>query len=126
MTVKLRSRERRADSSDRRRGYARRDVLNGARWCGVLAALGLATVAATGCGAASTLDPTRIEKAIEVSIVQQRHALSIAVCPTGVARRAGMQFTCTATTANGRRFRFLVTEKDNRGNVHYEAAGTLP
>jgi hypothetical protein len=94
----------------------------GSLW--TLAALALATVGVAGCGGSGgsgTLDPTRVEKAIEVSIVQQRHVLSIAVCPTGVTRKAGRQFTCTATVANGRRFSFLVTEKDNKGNVRYQA-----
>jgi hypothetical protein len=84
---------------------------------------GLSTVAAMGCGGAGTLDATRIEKAIEVSIAQQRHVLSIAVCPTRVARQAGKQFTCTVTTANGQQVRFLVTQKDDKGHVNYQAAG---
>lgn len=88
-----------------------------------LAALTLAIVAVTGCGGSGTLDATRIEKAIEVSTAQQRHVLSIVVCPTGVARQAGKQFTCTATTANGQQFPFLVTEKDANGNVRYQAVG---
>jgi hypothetical protein len=82
----------------------------------------LAAVGVAGCGGSGMLDATRVEKAIEVSIVQQRHVLSIAVCPTGVARQAGRQFMCTATVANGRRFSFLVTEKDNKGNVRYQAS----
>jgi hypothetical protein len=87
-----------------------------------LAALALAIVGVAGCGGSSgTLDATRIEKAIEVSIAQQRHVLSIAVCPTGVTRQAGRQFTCTATLASGHQFSFLVTEKDNKGNVQYQA-----
>jgi hypothetical protein len=89
----------------------------------VLAALGLAAVAMTGCGGSGTLDATRIEKAIEVSTAQQRHVLSIAVCPTGIARQTGKRFTCTATIANGQQFRFLVTEKDDKGDVHYQAVG---
>lgn len=85
------------------------------------AALVLAAVGVVGCGGGGTLDATRIEKAIEVSIAQQRHVLSIAVCPTGLTRQAGRHFTCTATVASGRHFSFLVTEKDNKGNVRYQA-----
>jgi hypothetical protein len=89
-----------------------------------LAGLVLITVGVAGCGGSGsgTLDETRVEKAIEVSIAQQRHVLSIAVCPTGVRRQAGRQFTCAATVASGRRFSFLVTEKDDKGNVRYQAA----
>jgi len=86
-----------------------------------LAAVALAIAVVAGCGGSGTLDATRIEKAIEVSVAQQRHVLSIAVCPTGVSRQAGKQFTCTATVANGSQFSFLVTEKDNKGNVRYQA-----
>ena len=91
----------------------------GSLW--TLAGLVLAIVGVAGCGGSGKLDETRVEKAIEVSIAQQRHVLSIAVCPTGVTRQAGRQFTCTATVASGRRFSFLVTEKDNKGNVRYQA-----
>lgn len=96
-------------------------ISNSAASLAALAALALATVGVAGCGGSGTLDPTRIEKAIEVSVAQQRHVLSIAVCPTGVTRQAGRHFTCTATLANGHQFSFLVTEKDNKGNVHYQA-----
>src|SRR3977135_330123 len=91
----------------------------GSLW--TLAGLVLAIVGVAGCGGSGKLDETRVEKAIEVSIAQQRHVLSIAVCPTGVTRQAGRQFTCTATVANGSQFGFLVTEKDNKGNVRYQA-----
>jgi hypothetical protein len=86
-----------------------------------LAVLALAIVGVAGCGGSGTLDATRIEKAIEVSVAQQRHVLSIAVCPTGVTRQAGRRFTCTATVASGRQFSFLVTQKDDKGNVTYQA-----
>jgi hypothetical protein len=101
-----------------------RSARSASRYLPALATAGLATVAAIGCGSSGTVDATRIEKAIEVSVAQQRHVLSIAVCPTGVARQAGKQFTCTVTMANGQQSRFIVTEKDDKGNVHYQAAGT--
>ena len=94
---------------------------NAAGSLSALAAVALAIVGVAGCGGSGTLDATRIEKAIEVSVAQQRHILSIAVCPTGVTRQAGRQLTCTATLASGRQFSFLVTEKDDKGNVHYQA-----
>jgi hypothetical protein len=100
---------------------SRAPTATGSLWA--LATLGLAIVGVAGCGGSGTLDPTRIEKAIEVSVAQQRHVLSIAVCPTGVTRQAGRQFTCTATVASGSQFSFLVTEKDNKGNVRYQARG---
>jgi hypothetical protein len=98
---------------------SRAPTATGSLWA--LATLGLAIVGVAGCGGSGTLDATRIEKAIEVSVAQQRHVLSIAVCPTGVTRQAGRQFTCTVTLASGRQSSFLVTENDNNGNVHYQA-----
>ena len=98
-------------------------ALNAAWSLQAAATTGLACVAVIGCGGTGTLDATRIEKAIEVSVAQQRHILSIAVCPTGVTRQAARQFTCTATVASGSQFSFLVTEKDNKGNVRYQARG---
>jgi Domain of unknown function (DUF4333) len=93
------------------------------RWPRLLALAVVVPAAAsiTGCGGSARLDPTRIEKAIEVSTAQQRHVVSIVVCPTGVKRQAGQQFACTATIASGQQFRFVVTEKDDKGNVHYQA-----
>ena len=77
----------------------------------------------SGCGGSSkakTIDPTRVEKAIEVSIAKQSHRLSIVVCPTGIKRHAGAQFNCIATLAHGDQYPFRVTQKDASGNVHYE------
>jgi hypothetical protein len=92
---------------------------------GVLAALALA-----GCGSdktaatpnTTTIDPTRVEKAIEVSVAEQSKRLSIVVCPTGIKREQGKTFNCVATLSQGDKYPFRVTQKDNKGNVHYEQA----
>jgi ABC-type uncharacterized transport system auxiliary subunit len=89
-----------------------------------LAGLVLATL--TGCGdgspAAKTIDPSRVEKAIEVSVAEQSHRLSIVVCPTGIKREQGKTFVCIATLGNGQKYPFNVTQKDDRANVSYEQA----
>ncbi len=92
----------------------------------------LALLALTGCGAdnntsstvpnTTTIDPTRVEKAIEVSVAEQSHRLSIVVCPAGIKRQKGKAFNCVATLSQGDKYPFRVTQKDNRGNVHYEQA----
>jgi hypothetical protein len=80
-----------------------------------------AAVAASGCGGhgATTIDHVTLEKAIEVSVAQQRHQIVIVACPKGVKAKKGVTFTCTATTAKGRQYPFRVTGRDDKGNVHY-------
>jgi len=86
----------------------------------------LVLAALAGCGDASpasdTIDPTRVEKAIEVSVAEQSHRLSIVVCPTGIKREKGKTFICVATLANGQKYPFDVTQKDDKANVRYEQA----
>lgn len=92
--------------------------------CAVLLAL------LPGCGSkttadtpkTTTIDPTRVEKAIEVSVAEQSHRMSIVVCPTGITRERGRSFNCIATLSQGDKYPFRVTQKDDRGNVHYEQA----
>src|SRR4051794_39216612 len=89
-------------------------------------ALSVASLAAlAGCGGGSstkTIDPTRVEKAIEVSVAEQSHRIAIVVCPTGINREKGKTFICVATLAHGEKYPFKVTQKDDQGNVHYEQA----
>lgn len=91
----------------------------------------LALLAVAGCGSdngtssvpkTTTIDPTRVEKAIEVSVAEQSHRMSIVVCPAGIARVKGKSFNCVATLSQGDKYPFRVTQKDNKGNVHYEQA----
>src|SRR4051794_12065886 len=88
-----------------------------------LGALLLCTgLAACGSSSPKTIDPTRVEKAIEVSVAEQSHRIAIVVCPTGVKRQKGKTFICVATLAHGEKYPFNVTQKDDKGNVHYEQA----
>jgi len=95
----------------------------------------LVLVALAGCGndgtsatttvttpKTTTIDPTRVEKSIEVSVAEQSHRMSIVVCPTGIKRRKGKTFNCIATLSQGDKYPFRVTQKDDKGNVHYEQA----
>lgn len=99
------------------------------RATGTLAAL-VALLALGGCGSDDgaaapktvTIDPTRVEKAIEVSVAEQSHRLSIVVCPTGIKREKGRSFNCIATLSQGDKYPFRVTQKDGNGNVRYEQA----
>lgn len=85
-----------------------------------------AAILTAGCGSTTdskkTIDPTRVEKAIEVSIAEQSHRLSIVVCPTGIKRQKGGTFICVATLAHGEKYPFQVTQTDDKGDVRYEQA----
>ncbi len=99
------------------------------RWSANLAGAA-ALLALAGCGGTTkssdpkttTIDPSRVEKAIEVSVAEQSHRMSIVVCPTGIERAKGKTFNCIATLAQGDKYPFRVTQKDSKGNVHYEQA----
>jgi hypothetical protein len=77
-----------------------------------------------GCGArapaARLLDTARIERAIERSSLTQRGERPLVSCPSGVRERAGLVFTCIATVGRAST-RFVVTELDGAGRVHYVA-----
>jgi hypothetical protein len=87
-----------------------------------LAGCGNDSTTATTVPNTTTIDQTRVEKAIEVSVAEQSHRLSIVVCPTGIKRKKGKAFNCIATLSQGDKYPFRVTQKDNKGNVHYEQA----
>jgi Domain of unknown function (DUF4333) len=94
----------------------RRSVLAGG-----LLATGLAI---TGCGSATTpltiLNTEKVERAIDQSILAQRGKHADVSCPSGVHQKAGLVFSCTAVV-KGEATRFVVTQRDAAGNVHYEA-----
>jgi nitrogen regulatory protein PII len=83
-------------------------------------ALALVPVLA-GCGSTKKLDTSLTEKAIAISIAQQRHEIAIVACPKDVEQKADVVFRCAAIEKTGRRTAFRVTQKDDKGNVHYEA-----
>ncbi len=94
-----------------------------------LAVAACASALLAGCGSgggATTIDHVTLEKAIEVSVAQQRHQIVIVACPKGVKAKKGVTFRCTATTAAGQQYPFRVTAKDSKGNVHYVGLGALP
>jgi hypothetical protein len=88
------------------------------------AAASAAALLVAGCGGSgTTIDHVTLEKAIEVSVAQQRHQIVIVACPKGVKAKTGVTFTCTATTARGQQYPFRVTGNDSKGNVHYVGLG---
>ena len=105
-------------------GYAARPR----RWLGRSAALSVvvaATLTVTACGSDEappvvTLDTEKVERAIEQSTLDQRGTLAQVSCPSGVPQREGWEFSCTALAGRSST-KFVVTELDGSGNVHYEA-----
>ena len=88
-------------------------------WRGLAATCGLGAALA-GCGSSGTvIDHTVVEKAIEISIAQQQHIITIVSCPKGVVAHTGERFYCSATLASGRQLLITVVSTDSSGNVSY-------
>lgn len=91
---------------------------------GVLLAASLAASLTVSAYEASksvtTLNTEKVERAIEQSSLAQRGQHVQASCPSGVHQKKGMKFSCIAVVGNVST-RFVVTELDGSGRVHYEA-----
>jgi hypothetical protein len=82
-----------------------------------------ASLAVTACGSSGSptiLDTEKVERAIEHSSLAQRGARAQVSCPSGVHQKKGVVFFCTAIVKRDST-RFVVTELDGSGHVHYEA-----
>ena len=82
-------------------------------------AVGLALGACGKSEAPTILNTEKVERAIEQSSLEQRKKRVHVSCPSGVHQKKGLAFTC-ATKAK-RSTRFVVTQLDGSGRVHYEA-----
>jgi hypothetical protein len=99
---------------------------------GVLLAVGCAALL-SACGGSSSgdesttaaegpfLDTKVVALAITDSIRNQRDATAEVDCPEQIRQAKGVAFVCVATSRHGRT-EFVVTQKDNAGNVDYVAA----
>lgn len=87
----------------------------------VLIPIALAAGALGGCGSSKPkiLDTERVERAIEASVLKQRHLHTTVTCPSGIERKKGVTFRCLALYRGGRT-PFVVTEDDAKGSVHYK------
>jgi hypothetical protein len=66
------------------------------------------------------LNTEKVERAIEHSTLAQRGVHAHVSCPSGVRQGKGRTFACAAVTKH-RSTRFVVTQLDGSGQVHYEA-----
>ncbi len=92
----------------------------------LLGACGSSSGSPTATTAKTTyLDVARVERAIERSILAQRHLKSTVKCPAKVPQRPG-KFACVATTLSVKKPHraiktpFIVTIRNNKGAVTYE------
>lgn len=85
---------------------------------GVMALVAVAAGLWNGTSSPVILNTERVERAIEGSILSQRHLASMVSCPVNIVQKAGVVFTCQATVT-GRAFPVQVTETDGRGHVTY-------
>ena len=82
-----------------------------------------ACLALTACGSSDSptiLNTEKVERAIEQSSLAQRGAHAQVSCPSGVHQETGLMFSCTAVVKSDAT-RFVVTQLDGSGHVHYEA-----
>lgn len=89
---------------------------------GGLAAASLALAACGDAPAPTILNSEKIERAIESSSLVQRQKRVHVSCPSGVHQKKGLVFNCTTMSTRGTT-RFVVTQLDDGGRVHYEAPG---
>ena len=87
---------------------------------GVLVASGLAVASCGSSGSLTILNTEKVERAIEHSSLVQRGKRVQVSCPSGVRQEKGLMFACTALVGRGST-RFVVSELDGSGHVHYEA-----
>lgn len=66
------------------------------------------------------LDTKVVALAITDSIRDQRNATAEVDCPDQIRQAKGVTFVCEATSRHGRTA-FVVTQKDDKGNVDYVA-----
>jgi len=66
------------------------------------------------------LNVAKVQRAIEASVLHQRHLRATASCPAEVLQRAGLVFQCTAVIdGEAHRYPFVVSELDDAGHVRY-------
>ena len=87
---------------------------------GVLVAGSFALSTRGSASAVRILDTEKVERAIERSSLAQRGQYAQVSCPAGVHQERGLVFSCIAVAKNVST-RFVVTELDASGHVHYAA-----
>ena len=86
----------------------------------VIAVSCLAASPLAGCGSSSspTLDTAAVQHAIATTIDRQHHVKTHVRCPSGVPRKKGVSFTCTARLQVGS-YPVRVSETNGSGHVRF-------
>lgn len=87
----------------------------------IAALLSAALISACGSSSAKILNTGHIARAIQESILSQRHIHATVTCPAVVAQEPGKNFVCIATThikGSSHKTQFAVTQHNN-GYVTY-------
>ena len=87
---------------------------------GLVVAAGLAVTACGSSESPTILNTEKLERAIEQSSLAQRGKRAQVSCPPGVHQKKGLAFSCTAVVKRDST-RFVVSQLDASGRVHYEA-----
>jgi hypothetical protein len=87
---------------------------------GIVVAGGLAVTACGSSVSPTILNTEKVERAIEDSSLAQRGKHAQVSCPSGVHQKKGLVFRCIAVVQSDST-RFMVTQLDGSGRVHYEA-----
>jgi hypothetical protein len=94
-----------------------------------LCGLATLTCGASACGSAQPgdtddqhyLNTSRVERAIEQSVLSQRDRHAHVYCPTEVPQVKGQRFTCLAYSASEVPTLFTAVQVDAQGDVQYSA-----
>ncbi len=85
-----------------------------------MAACGSSTSSSSSTQAKTNLNTPHVERAIEQSILSQRHVHAKVTCPKVVLQQKGHNFTCIATVGKTTT-PFAVVQQNNGGYVTYHA-----
>lgn len=86
----------------------------------MLSACGSSTTSSSTATPKIDLSTPRVERAIELSILSERHVHAKVVCPKVVPQEKGHNFTCIATVGKTTT-PFAVTQQNGSGYVTYHA-----
>lgn len=99
------------------------------RWALLLASLLACAAALSACGSSKSsgeqsserLSTAQTRKAIEESILRERHVHATVACPADVVKEKGATFQCLAVASNGSKTTFHVIEVNDHGAVKYSS-----
>lgn len=86
----------------------------------IISSCGSSSSSSSSTSAKTNLNTPHVERAIERSILSERHVHARVVCPKVVPQEKGRNFTCIATVGKTTT-PFAVVQQNNGGYVTYQA-----